>query len=138
MIFSEVIELAGKVVDATGVVIIVAGVLLSTWQYLTRWRLQSAVELAYQRYRQWLGRAILLGLEFLVAGDIIRTVAVSPTFTSVGVLAVIVLIRTFLSLELGMEVRGRLPWQRAETLPTSPSPATTGSSSDIAVPEERE
>ncbi|CCF84590.1 conserved hypothetical protein [Nitrolancea hollandica Lb] len=73
-----------------------------------------------------------------MAGDIIRTVAVSPTFTSVGVLAVIVLIRTFLSLELGMEVRGRLPWQRAETLPTSPSPATTGSSSDIAVPEERE
>lgn len=138
MTFSVVIELAGKVVDATGVVIIVVGVLLSTWHYLTRWRHQSAVELAYQRYRQWLGRAILLGLEFLVAGDIIRTVAVSPTFTSVGVLAVIVLIRTFLSLELGMEVRGRWPWQRPETLQSSPKPVTTDAARDVVVSEEGE
>jgi uncharacterized membrane protein len=57
------------------------------------------------------GRAILLGLEFLVGGDIIRTVAVSPTFTSVGVLALIVLVRTFLSFSLEVELDGRWPWQ---------------------------
>ena len=57
-------------------------------------------------------RAILLGLEFLVAGDIIRTVAISPTFASVGVLAIIVLIRTFLSATLTVEIEGRWPWQR--------------------------
>lgn len=61
-----------------------------------------------------LGRAILLGLEFLVAGDIIRTVAISPTISSVGVLAVIVLIRTVLSATLTVEIEGRWPWQRRE------------------------
>jgi uncharacterized membrane protein len=66
----------------------------------------------YRLYRQSLGRAILLGLEFLVAGDIIRTVAVSPTFAGVGVLAVIVLVRTFLSFSLEAELDGRPPWQR--------------------------
>ncbi|WP_345409910.1 DUF1622 domain-containing protein [Nonomuraea salmonea] len=67
---------------------------------------------AYQRYRKGLGRAILLGLEFLVAADIIRTVAISPTFASVGVLAVIVLVRTFLSFSLEVELEGRWPWQQ--------------------------
>src|SRR5690606_33703359 len=66
--FKQVAELDGLMVDGVGVAIIVAGVLLSTWRFLTRWRHQLPVELAYQRYRQWLGRAILLGLEFLIAG----------------------------------------------------------------------
>jgi hypothetical protein len=70
------------------------------------------VDAAYVRYRRALGRAILLGLEFLVAGDIIRTVAISPTFTSLGILAIIVAIRTFLSTELELEIEGRWPWQR--------------------------
>ncbi|MFD0851777.1 DUF1622 domain-containing protein, partial [Actinomadura adrarensis] len=63
----------------------------------------------YRLYRQSLGPAILLGLEFLVAGDIIRTVAVSPTFTSVGVLAANVVVRTFLSFSLEVELEGRWP-----------------------------
>ena len=71
----------------------------------------------YREYRQLLGRSILLGLELLVAADIIRTVAVTPTFTSVGVLAVIVLVRTFLSFSLELEITGRWPWQK-EDLPT--------------------
>jgi uncharacterized membrane protein len=62
--------------------------------------------------RQSLGRVILLGLELLVAADIIRTVATSPTFTSVGVLGLIVVIRTFLSYSLEVEINGRWPWQR--------------------------
>jgi uncharacterized membrane protein len=59
---------------------------------------------------QSLGRSILLGLELLVAGDIIRTVAASPTFESVGVLVVMVLIRAFLSFTLELELSGRWPW----------------------------
>lgn len=74
---------------------------------------------AFREYRQGLGRAILLGLEILVAADIIRTVAVSPTFQSVGVLAVIVLVRTFLSFSLEVELEGRWPWQKASTPPRS-------------------
>ena len=72
---------------------------------------EVAVYTAPEAQRQGLGRAILLGLEFLVAGDIIRTVAVAPTFTSVGVLALIVLVRTFLSFSLEVELENRLPWR---------------------------
>lgn len=111
MTFGSVVEYAGKLVDAAGVVVIVAGILLATWRFALAWRRRNLpAQVAYRGYRQSIGRAILLGLEFLVAGDIIRTVAVSPTFASVGVLAIIVLIRTFLSLELEMEIEGRWPW----------------------------
>ena len=65
----------------------------------------------YRRFRQQLGRSILLGLELLVAADIIRTVAVTPTLTSVAVLAGIVVIRTSLSFSLELEITGRWPWQ---------------------------
>ena len=67
----------------------------------------------YSSYRQDIGRAILLGLEFRIAGDIIRTVVVAPTIQNVLVLGLIVLIRTFLSLSLQLEIEGRLPWRRA-------------------------
>ncbi len=66
----------------------------------------------YRRFRQQLGQVILLGLELLVAGDIVRTVAASPSLTSVAILAAIVLIRTFLSFSLEVETTGRWPWQR--------------------------
>ena len=72
----------------------------------------------YRQYRQMLGRSILLGLELLVAADIIRTVAVTPTFTSVGVLALIVLIRTFLSFSLELEITGQWPWQKNSPVST--------------------
>jgi uncharacterized membrane protein len=65
----------------------------------------------YETYRRRLSRGILLGLEFLVAADIIGTVAVEPTYRSVGVLGLIVLIRTFLSFTLEVEIAGRWPWQ---------------------------
>jgi len=70
-----------------------------------------------QEIRQRLGRGILLGLEFLIAADIIHTVAVELTFTTVGVLALVVLIRTFLSFTLEVELTGKWPWQlrRSET-----------------------
>jgi uncharacterized membrane protein len=65
----------------------------------------------FQELRQTLGRGILLGLEFLIAADIIYTVAVELTFQSVGVLAIVVLIRTFLSMTLEVEMSGKWPWQ---------------------------
>jgi uncharacterized membrane protein len=77
----------------------------------------------YRIFRQRLGRAILLGLELLVAADIIRTVAVTPTFTSAGVLGVIVVIRTFLSFSLEVELEGRLPWQPKRSTTTTPGVA---------------
>jgi uncharacterized membrane protein len=70
------------------------------------------VPATYGQVRQLLGRGILLGLEFLVAADIIHTVAVELTFETVGVLAIIVLIRTFLSFTLELELTGRWPWQK--------------------------
>ncbi|WP_406259938.1 DUF1622 domain-containing protein [Actinacidiphila glaucinigra] len=103
-------ELAGRVIDAAGVAIIVVGTLLAS--ALAAIRLCRRQPGVYRGYRRRVGRSILLGLEFLVAGDIIRTVAVAPTYASVGVLAVIVLIRTFLSFSLDLEITGRWPWQR--------------------------
>jgi uncharacterized membrane protein len=65
-------------------------------------------------FRRTLGRSILTGLELLVAADIIRTVAIEPTLQSVLVLGLIVVIRTFLSMSLQVEIEGRWPWQRTE------------------------
>ncbi|MDP8927212.1 MAG: DUF1622 domain-containing protein [Actinomycetota bacterium] len=112
--FSEIVELVGKAVDGAGVAVIVAGVLIVTVIHASRLPRHRGRE-EYRRYRQGIGRTILLGLELLVAADIIRTVAVDPTFTSVGVLAIIVAIRTFLSMSLEVELEGRWPWQREQT-----------------------
>ena len=112
MEFAEVVEALGKAVEGAGVAIIVVGAVIGTVRFVQHWRRDA--DAAYRAYRRSLGHAILLGLEFLVAGDIIRTVVVAPTFESVGVLAIIVAIRTFLSLELEMEIEGRFPWQRAQ------------------------
>lgn len=106
--FKDVIELVGRTVDAIGVLAIVAGLLLATYHYLRRGREEAN---SYHQYRQDLGRGILLGLELLVAADIIRTVAVAPTLEQVIVLGVIVIIRTVLSMSLQVELEGRWPWQ---------------------------
>ena len=115
--FQEIIELVGKGVDAGGVAIVVVGVVVATALAVVM-RLQRKPG-AYEAYRRLLGRSILLGLEFLVAADIIRTVAVTPTFRSVGVLSVIVLIRTFLSFALELEITGRWPWQKPRAVEKS-------------------
>jgi uncharacterized membrane protein len=112
MSFEDVVEVVGKTVDAAGVAVVVAGILVATVVFVTHLRGDWSADDAYRGYRQGIGKAILLGLELLVAADIIRTVAVSPTFKSAGVLAIIVLIRTFLSLSLEVELEGRLPWQQ--------------------------
>jgi uncharacterized membrane protein len=104
---AEAIEVVGVVVIAAGVVI---GVGLFAWDLLR----QAPIRDAYTRLRTFMGRSLLLGLEFLVAGDIIKTVAIEPTRESVVVLAVIVLVRTVLSLSIDVEIDGRWPWRAAE------------------------
>jgi uncharacterized membrane protein len=109
MSFDETVEVVGKTIEAAGVAVIVAGILVAAVGAVRAGGVANAV---YRSFRRGVGRSILLGLELLVAGDIIRTVAIEPSFTSVGVLAVIVLIRTFLSFTLEAELEGRWPWQR--------------------------
>ena len=112
MEFTDIIEIVGKVIDAAGVGAIVIGAVVASVIALSRLlRKQGAV---YVPYRRALGRSILLGLELLVAADIIRTVAITPTLDSVAVLAGIVLIRTFLSFSLELEISGRWPWQKKQ------------------------
>ena len=106
--FTRAIENVGKAVDVVGVATIVIGIVIATLVLAFRHR---EVDDAFRKYRQGIGRAILLGLEFLVAADIIKTVAVDPTFAGAGVLAIIVVIRTFLSFTLELEISGRWPWQ---------------------------
>jgi uncharacterized membrane protein len=112
MVFNDVIDKIGMTIDAAGVVVIVTGAAIAF--------VASAVRLSrhesdvYRRFRQRLSQAILLGLELLVAGDIVRTVATSPSLTSVAILASIVLIRTFLSFSLEVETTGRWPWQQRD------------------------
>jgi uncharacterized membrane protein len=109
---AEVIEAVGTAIDVAGVAVIVVGTITVTAVFLYRLARRTPLDEIYRSYRQGVGRAILLGLEFLVAGDIIRTVAIEPTFRGVGVLAGIVLIRTFLSFSLEVELENRWPWQR--------------------------
>jgi uncharacterized membrane protein len=108
--FRQLMEIVGTAVDGVGVFIVAAGAIVATARLLVR--LAHKTGNYYSSYRQDIGRAILLGLEFLIAGDIIRTVVVAPTIQNVLVLGLIVLIRTFLSLSLQLEIEGRLPWRR--------------------------
>ena len=110
MDFGTIIEQVGEIVDVVGVVAIVIGVVYATADAALRGLSRRGP--VYTRFRRVLGRAILLGLELLVAADIIKTVAVTPTLESVLVLGIIVLIRTFLSFSLELEITGRWPWQK--------------------------
>jgi len=106
---AELIERVGIATELAGVALIVGGLLLAAARAL-RGRGAAAERVAQARHD--MGRAILLGLEVLVAADIVRTVAFTPTLTSVAVLAIVVAIRTFLSWSLALELDGRWPWQR--------------------------
>ncbi len=126
MAFTEVVETVGTVLDGAGVAVIVVGVLSAV--VVAGRALAAHQPGVYPLFRRHLGRSILLGLELLVAADIIRTVAVTPTLGSVAVLAVIVVIRTFLSWSLELEISGRWPWQRDPDAPptASDAPAANG------------
>lgn len=102
-----------RAVEVTGIGIIVVGATASLIVFLLKLMKNQPKERIIGEFRSSLGQAILLGLEFLVAADIVNTVAIEPTLDSLAVLAGIVLIRTFLSFSLEVEIEGRWPWQRA-------------------------
>ena len=107
------IELIGTGFEIAGIFVLVLGSILAFGRYvvtLIRFRDGPA---AFRGLRLYLGRSIVLGLELLIAADIIHSVAIEPTFTSVGVLGLIVLVRTFLSWSLEVEINGEWPWQRS-------------------------
>ncbi len=116
--YRVLMEGIGMTVDGAGVLVIVIGAIMATYRHF--FKKQERTDDPYKHFRQELGRAILLGLEFLVAGDIIRTVAVAPTLDNVLVLGLIVIIRTFLSMSLQLEVDGRWPWQPAKDKQSNP------------------
>ena len=102
-----------RCIEVGGISVIVLGGLVATAGFLRNFGRQGLDE-GFRNYRNNLGRAILLGLEFLVAADIIGTVAVEPSYRNLGILAGIVAIRTFLSISLEVEIEGRWPWQSHE------------------------
>jgi uncharacterized membrane protein len=108
-----IVEFIAKVIEAVGVLVILSGILWSGISYLRSGKNDRETS-AFSYFRKSLGRSTLLGLEFLVAADIIHTVATTPTFRSLGVLGLLIVIRTFLSIEIEMELEGRWPWQNAK------------------------
>lgn len=106
------IEWVTRAIEVTGIAVIVVGAVGSLIAFLRRLLKGQPKEKIVGDFRTDLGRSILLGLEFLVAADIVNTVAIDPTLDSLLVLAGIVLIRTFLSFSLEVEIEGHWPWQR--------------------------
>ncbi|MGH6931865.1 MAG: DUF1622 domain-containing protein [Dongiaceae bacterium] len=101
------IALVGLGIDVLGVLIIVVGIAWSTSRFMR----QHMEEQHYDRFKIRIGRSLLLGLEMLVAADIVKTIALEPSLISLSVLAGLVVVRTFLSWTLVLEIEGRWPWQ---------------------------
>ena len=121
MEYKCVIEVIGKIIDSAGVAVIVIGILAVSVSFAKRllgWG--PKVTDPYRLFRKGVGRSILLGLELLIAGDIIRTVAVNTTWTNVGILGLLVVIRTIISVELEMGILGRWPWKRTSETTAAP------------------
>jgi uncharacterized membrane protein len=111
-IIRTVVEWAALTIEVLGASVIVAGVLRVAIKHGTvRYLFQLDKPGAYESYKHQMGRSLLLGLEFLVAGDVVRTVALEPTLNNVTVLGLLVLVRTFLGWSLAVEIEGRWPWQ---------------------------
>jgi uncharacterized membrane protein len=119
MDWTQVFELAISGFEITGIAVLVVGSVVAGVTYIRSWLLQRALphgeRLAYTELRQNLGRAILLGLELLVTADIIKSITIQATLQSVASLGLLVVIRTFLSWSLEVEIEGQWPWKRASS-----------------------
>lgn len=122
--YTQTIEMVASAFGLAGVGVVVFGFAAALVRGFRLWPAQGAAG-AYVGIRSTFGRSILLGLEVLVAGDIIRTVALQPTLGNLAVLGLLVLIRTFLAWSLEVEIDGRWPWQRAQA-EREDGPAATG------------
>jgi uncharacterized membrane protein len=107
----EWIEYAALAIEILAVVIVVVAVAAATVHYVYRGLKRHDAESTYRQYRTRLGKALILGLEILIAADIVRTVALEASLESIGFLGLLVLIRTFLSWSLSVEIEGHWPWQ---------------------------
>ncbi len=118
MELGHIFEKLTLAVEAAAMAVIIVGILIATGRYLFRLlRKQGAIE-SFNGYRRGLGRTLILSLEFLVAADIMRSVLIGEsTLKSVGLLGLLVLIRTFLSWSLEMELDGFWPWQKRRSIP---------------------
>lgn len=112
--FDDVMELVVRGFEVGGVTILVVGSLAAFVSAALSYR-RTGGRRAYEGARRNVGRAILLGLEFLIIADIVMTITVDPTLKSAAALGVIVLVRTFLSFSLEVELEGSLPWRRRAT-----------------------
>jgi uncharacterized membrane protein len=108
----DAVHWATRILEVAGTAVILIGALVSSAAFIWRFARGVDPERRFGHFRTSLGRSILLGLEFLIAADIVNTIAIDPTLDSLAVLAGIVLIRTFLSFALEIEIGGRLPWRR--------------------------
>lgn len=119
MDWTQVFELAISGFEVVGIVVLVVGSIIAGVTYIRSWLLQRALphgeRMAYTELRQNLGRAILLGLELLVTADIIKSITIQATLQSVASLGLLVVIRTFLSWSLEVEIEGQWPWKRASS-----------------------
>ncbi len=109
----HIFEKFALAVEAAAIAVIILGIVIATGHYIIKLlRKQDAIE-TFDSYRDALARTLLLSLEFLVAADIVRTVALDePTFGNIGVLGLLILVRTLLSWTLELELNGRWPWQK--------------------------
>jgi uncharacterized membrane protein len=117
------IEVAALAIEVLAVIVIVVAISFGTVRFLVH--VQRQKDDAYEGYKVFLGKALLLGLEFLVAADIIRTVALEPTLNNVLLLGLLVIVRTFLSWALVVEMDGRWPWNAARRAEERPSDGVT-------------
>ena len=112
MTFAEVMDHVAQGFEGLGAFVLIAGAVWSLVIGGVAWRRSGDAGKAYAQVRQTLGGSLLLGLEILVAADLVRTIAVAPTLDNVLILGLIVLIRTFLSFSLEIEMTGVAPWNR--------------------------
>lgn len=105
------IEIVSLLIELLAVAIIVTAIVYASAQAVKEGLTHGPFDEVYAKYKAWLGKSLLLGLEILIAADVIRTVALEPSLMSVAVLGVLIIIRTFLSWSLILEMEGRWPWQ---------------------------
>jgi uncharacterized membrane protein len=106
------IDTAAVAMEVFAIIVIVAGVLIGAIQFASVVLRRGETHPAYEAFKAFTGRTLLLGLEILIAADVVRTVALDPTWENVFVLGILVLIRTFLSWTLVVDIEGRWPWQQ--------------------------
>jgi uncharacterized membrane protein len=112
MTFANAMDHVAQAFEALGVLVLALGAIWSLLAAGFAWRRSRKAASAYDLLRKAFGGVLLLGLEILVAADLVRTIAVAPTLSNVLILGLIVLIRTFLSLSLEIEITGKPPWRR--------------------------